>query len=273
MLEKLEFDVSRDKDGGTIMRVVDSDDSFDITIEKTKAGSVLATDFLHEHWLNRRYRFLISNFEVFVRSIKTLNDVEFDRDIKEMFRGCYNLERLDLTNSYMSKVKNMASLCFHLENLKEVSMCDVDLSSVETANNMFACCSSLVKADFSNSDLSGAREIVAMFSTCDRLKYLNINGLDLDSVTEAYCFAADCSSLEDLTIGCIGSRASMEYSKEYQLFNGCSRLKGIKVNRFADGNDIAFEDIQLVRNSVIAYTESRQCVRSADVVKELKAFE
>lgn len=50
-------------------------------------------------------------------------------------------------------------------------------------------------------------------------------------------------------------------------------MKGIKVNRFADGNDIAFEDIQLVRNSVIAYTESRQCVRSADVVKELKAFE
>ena len=273
MLEKLEFDVSRDKDGGTIMRVVDRDDLFDITIEKTKAGSVLATDFLHEHWLNRRYRFLISNFEVFVRSIKTLNDVEFDRDIKGMFRGCYNLERLDLTNSCMSKVKNMANLCFHLENLKEVSMCDIDLSSVETANNMFACCSSLVKADFSNSDLSGVREIVAMFSTCDRLKYLNINGLDLDSVTEAYCFAADCSSLKDLTIGCIGSRASMEYGKKYQLFNGCSRLKGIKVNRFADGNDIAFEDIPLIRNSVIAYTESRQCVRSADVVKKLKAFE
>lgn len=82
MLEKLEFDVSSNKDVGTIMRVVDSDDPFDITIEKTKAGSVLATDFLHEHWLNRRYRFLISNFEVFVRSIKTLNDVEFDRDIK-----------------------------------------------------------------------------------------------------------------------------------------------------------------------------------------------
>ena len=36
-----------------------------------------------------------------------------------MFRGCYNLERLDLTNSCMSKVKNMASLCFHLENLKD----------------------------------------------------------------------------------------------------------------------------------------------------------
>lgn len=273
MLEKLEFDVSSNKDGGTIMRVADRDDLFDITIEKTKEGSMLATNFLHEYWLNRRYRFLTNNFGVFVRSIKTLNGVEFDREIKGMFRECYNLERLDLTNSCMSKVKNMASLCFHLENLKEVSMCDVDLSSVETANNMFACCSSLVKADFSNSDLSGAREIVAMFSTCDRLKYLNINGLDLDSVTEAYCFAADCSSLEDLTIGCIGSRASMEYSKEYQLFNGCSRLKGIKVNRFADGNDIAFEDIQLVRNSVIAYTESRQCVRSADVVKELKAFE
>lgn len=115
MLEKLEFDVSSNKDGGTIMRVADRDDLFDITIEKTKAGSVLATDFLHEHWLNRRYRFLISNFEVFVRSIKTLNDVEFDRDIKEMFRGCYNLERLDLTNSCMSKVKNMASLCFILK--------------------------------------------------------------------------------------------------------------------------------------------------------------
>lgn len=152
-------------------------------------------------------------------------------------------------------------------------MCDIDLSSVETANNMFACCSSLVKADFSNSDLSGVREIVAMFSTCDRLKYLNINGLDLDSVTEAYCFAADCTSLKDLTIGCMGSRASMEYGKKYQLFNGCSRLKGIKVNRFADGNDIAFEDIPLIRNSVIAYTESRQCVRSADVVKKSKAFE
>lgn len=36
MLEKLEFDVSRDKDGGTIMRVVDSDDLFDITIEKNQ---------------------------------------------------------------------------------------------------------------------------------------------------------------------------------------------------------------------------------------------
>lgn len=36
MLEKLEFDVSRDKDGGTIMRVVDSDDPFDITIEKPR---------------------------------------------------------------------------------------------------------------------------------------------------------------------------------------------------------------------------------------------
>lgn len=273
MLEKLEFDVSSNKDGGTIMRVADRDDLFDITIEKTKEGSMLATNFLHEHWLNRRYRFLINNFGVFVRSIKTLNDVEFDKDIKGMFRECYNLERLDLTNSCMSKVENMTGLCFHLENLHEVSMCNIDLSSVETTANMFACCSSLVKADLSNSDLSGVRKIAAMFSTCERLKYLNISGLDLDSVTEAYCFAADCSSLEDLTIGCIGSRASMEYSKKYQLFNGCSRLKGIKVNRFADGNDIAFEDIQLVRNSVIAYTESRQCVRSADVVKELKAFE
>lgn len=152
-------------------------------------------------------------------------------------------------------------------------MCNIDLSSVETTDNMFACCSSLVKADFSNSDLSGVRKIAAMFSTCERLKYLNISGLNLDSVTEAYYFAADCSSLEDLTIGCMGSRDSMDYSKEYQLFNGCNKLKCIKVNRFTDGNDTAFEDIPLIRNSVIAYTESIQCVGSADVVKELKAFE
>ena len=49
MLEKLEFDVSSNKDGGTIMRVADRDDLFDITIEKTKEGSMLATNFLHEH--------------------------------------------------------------------------------------------------------------------------------------------------------------------------------------------------------------------------------
>lgn len=248
MLEKLEFDVSSNKDGGTIMRVADRDDLFDITIEKTKEGSMLATNFLHEHWLNRRYRFLINNFGVFVRSIKTLNDVEFDKDIKGMFRECYNLERLDLTNSCMSKVENMTGLCFHLENLHEVSMCNIDLSSVETTANMFACCSSLVKADLSNSDLSGVRKIAAMFSTCERLKYLNISGLNLDSVTEAYYFAADCSSLEDLTIGCMGSRDSMGYSEGYQLFKGCNKLKGIKVNRFTDGNYTAFEDIPLIRN-------------------------
>lgn len=45
MLEKLEFDVSSNKDGGTIMRVADRDDLFDITIEKTKEGSMLATKF------------------------------------------------------------------------------------------------------------------------------------------------------------------------------------------------------------------------------------
>lgn len=36
MLEKLEFDVSSNKDGGTIMRVADRDDLFDITIEKNQ---------------------------------------------------------------------------------------------------------------------------------------------------------------------------------------------------------------------------------------------
>lgn len=39
MLEKLEFDVSSNKDGGTIMRVADRDDLFDITIEKPRQGA------------------------------------------------------------------------------------------------------------------------------------------------------------------------------------------------------------------------------------------
>ena len=156
-------------------------------------------------------------------------------DMHDMFRGCNNLQTLDLSNFETGKVTDMHGMFANCSNLVAINMNErvFDTGNVTDMRDMFNGCSNLPTFDLSNFDESSLLYIDGMFANsgittikfgnfkaanvesmgylfdgCDKLTNINLSGFDTSNVKwidwdwhKGYsAMLRNCINLDSLTL-------------------------------------------------------------------------
>ena len=92
-----------------------------------------------------------------------------------IFRNCYSLKEIDLTNFKSLNVKHINSMFYNCKSLISLNITHFNTSSVKYFNHMFAGCSSLTSLDISNFHSKHIKNLQSMFEGCMNLSYINMS--------------------------------------------------------------------------------------------------
>ena len=84
----------------------------------------------------------------------------------QMFSGCFNLEKLDLSSWDVSNVKSMNGMFVECKKLHEIEWFKFNTSKVEDVSYMFTNCHSLRSVNLSGFDTSSLLTCKKMFKRC-----------------------------------------------------------------------------------------------------------
>ena len=92
-----------------------------------------------------------------------------------MFRGCKNLEKLDV--SYLNTInsKSFRSMFYECSKLKEINVSKFKTTNCENISCMISCCSSLESIDMLNWDMKNINNIDYLFKYCSKLNNIKMN--------------------------------------------------------------------------------------------------
>ena len=143
-----------------------------------------------------------------------------------MFRNCWRLESLDLSNFDTSQVTEMGGMFFWCVTLKSLNLSFFNTSKVTSMFNMFRNCYSLTQLDVSNFNTSKVISMNAMFSGCSKLISLDLSSFDTSNVAELSEMFRGCSKLSTIYVSNKWSIARIASS--YKMFTGCINLPNYK---------------------------------------------
>ena len=139
-----------------------------------------AENFIKLIWNNR-----INNINYLFKDcydIKEINMSDFDfsevTNMESLFSNCISLTSINLNNIDTSKVKNMEKMFYNCSSLLYVDLSFFDTSNVETMNYMFYSCVALFSIDLSNFDTSNVITMTSMFEGCLHLEYVNLQNFN-----------------------------------------------------------------------------------------------
>ena len=135
-----------------------------------------------------------------------------------MFYGCYQLTRLDLTHFNTSKVTNMGFMFFNCYHLTSLALSSFNTSKVTIMNYMFYGCSGLTSLDLSSFNTSQVTRMSSMFSGNSDLQIIYVsNKWSTAAVTNSNNMFYDCASL----VGGQGTTYDVNYiDKTYAHIDG-----------------------------------------------------
>lgn len=151
----------------------------------------------------------------------------------DLFRGCENLESINLSNFDTSRVTKMTNMFYGCTNLKSVDVSNFDTSRVVNMAGMFEGCQSLKVLDCSNFKTYNVRNMSNMFHNCSSLVSLNVRGFNTNNVVDMTNMFRHCTNLTDLDIS--GFRTANLEDMQY-MFCDCSSLKSLNISKFDTGS-------------------------------------
>ncbi len=175
------------------------------------------------------------------------------RNCENMFNGCSKLEG-DLIFPEMSitgvSIKEMFSGC---TNLRKIDMSRVHMDAVNNMNQFALNCYSLISIEMGHST---ADNLTADYFSlgCELLKYISLQNMTTKIVNSASCFAHKCKSLKVVRLGFPINNA--EYTSS--IFNGCTELRMIECPTKIYKDDCSFlqELIYTKKDNIIEMQES-----------------
>ena len=118
----------------------------------------------------------------------------------EMFKGLYNITRINLSKFDTSKVvffTRMFERCIYLES---INLNNVNTSSAKKMDGMFAECSGLETLNLSSFDTSKVTTMFQMFLYCISLKSLDLSNFKTPALIDTRSMFSSCISLVLLNI-------------------------------------------------------------------------
>ena len=126
-------------------------------------------------------------------------DEIYPESTRYWFFDCTKIETIDLKNINTSNTKDMGSMFWNCENLKEITL-NSDSSKVTDMSYMFYGCKNLTKINFENFDTSRVTNMKSMFAYCESLKNLNIDYFDTSNVENMSGMFQACENIETLSL-------------------------------------------------------------------------
>ena len=215
-----------------------------------EADKITKVDFVDEVFPNKTTSWFAYCTDI--ESINNINNLNTSNvtDMSNMFRGCYSLEKLDLSNfdtsnvtdmsgmfrdceNYLSKLPEPSELPVETSGLKELNISNFDTSNVTNMSYMFDRCTTLTELDLSNFDTSSVTNISNMFAGCSSLTKLDVSNFDTSNVTDMSGMFRDCVNLDSLDVSNFNTSKVINM---FGMFSGCSGITNLDISGFDTSN-------------------------------------
>ena len=153
---------------------------------------------------------------------KILSDYFF-----EINRPC----EIYINDSLVGEIKNE----YYINNTEIIAIKIRWNNSIETTENMFSNCDSIIEIDLSNFNTSHTTNMSSMFYNCSSLEKLTLSNLDTSQVCDMTYMFYNCASLIELNLNNIDTSNVKNMSN---MFAKCSLLNSLNVNNFKTFNVI-----------------------------------
>ena len=102
-------------------------------------------------------------------------DFSLSNDFSDMFYGCKNLEKLDVSYLNTNNSKSFWNMFCECSKLKEINVSKFKALNCEDIRCMFCNCSSLESIDMLNWDMNSMNKVDYLFDGCSKLKNIKMN--------------------------------------------------------------------------------------------------
>ena len=164
-----------------------------------------------------------------------------DLNIREVFRDCHSLERIDMSvfrNCNITDSASVFSTCNKLKTIANIG--NLNISKADGMSYLFYECNALTQLDLSNWDTSNIQYMIATFDGCNNLTELNCSTWNTSKVYNMQLAFYNCNSLETIPV------RDWDTSKVVELTNTfyhCSSLKTLDVSKWKTSNVLRAESL------------------------------
>jgi surface protein len=146
-----------------------------------------------------------------------------------MFKGCYSLTTLDLSNFDTKNVGNMEYMFFGCRSIKSLDLSNFYTPSLKIMNHLFNGCSSLISLVISNFNTSSVNNMNYVFKECSSLTSLDLTKFDTSSIKSMQGIFQSCSSLTSLDLS---SYDTSSFTSMFNMFLNCISLELLNLSNF-----------------------------------------
>ena len=159
------------------------------------------------------------------------------KDINSMFRGCYLLKSIDLSNFKSKQVNNMNFLFSNNYSLKRIVFSNLTTyfttENATDMNDMFYGCNNLTELNLLKFNTAKVTNMSYMFAYCNSLSNLDLSSFNTENVVNMSWMFYDCPKLEKLDLSHFNTNKVKDMS---YMFCGCKNIFKIKLSSFNTEN-------------------------------------
>ena len=153
-----------------------------------------------------------------------------DLNIREVFRDCHSLERIDMNvfrNCNITDSSSVFSTCKKLKTIANIG--NLNISKADGMSYLFYECNALTQLDLSNWDTSNIQYMIATFDGCNNLTELNCSTWNTSKVYNMQLAFYNCNSLETIPVRDWDTRNVIYMDK---TFGNCTSLVNLDVSKW-----------------------------------------
>ena len=153
-----------------------------------------------------------------------------DLNIREAFRDCHSLERIDMSafrNCNITDSSSVFSTCKKLKTITNIG--NLNISKADGMSYLFYECNALTQLDLSNWDTSNIQYMIATFDGCNNLTELNCSTWNTSKVYNMQLAFYNCNSLETIPVRDWDTRNVVYMDK---TFGNCTSLVNLDVSKW-----------------------------------------
>ena len=164
-----------------------------------------------------------------------------------MFKGCYDINEMDLSKFDTSDVDDMNYMFDYCSSLTSINLSNLNTQNVKRLYCMFQGCSSLTSIDVSSFNTNKVTTLHYMFNGCESLTSINLENFHTPLVDEVEYMFKDCKNLEYINLKNFDGTHLNTYSNDFykDMFANIPKNVVIEANDNILGNLIKDQLTQL----------------------------
>ena len=157
---------------------------------------------------------------------------------KNMFNGCSNLTKIDLSSFDTKNVTDMSGMFSGCENLRNLDLSSLNTEKVTDMSYMFSECYSLENIDLSSFNTKNVTNMKGMFFNCFHFLLnpitLNLSSFDTRNVRNMENMFFDCENIGNIIFS--PSFNTINVKSMSKMFNRCKKLVNLNLSSFDTRN-------------------------------------